>query len=285
MTLRTKLAALAWLITCLSPSAHAEGSNDVETLLQRNEMQKVEAFFSGVQRSFESGQFPEGNLREVFRLFQDMDVESERNLESWADRSPTSYVAHLALGTHYLRRGWKARGGSYMSQVPSDHLEEMTTYLHKADRELSASLSLTAKPYLSALYLIDVYGIVGQRDLLKASLMRANAALPSNALARRAYANYLLPRWGGSYRELDELIESTRREGIPSSVTMQLEAMKYNDMGSALEESGEHAAAREKFEQALQLGEKVGGRFSIESLRISRKYMCSGEQSSKSYCR
>ena len=66
-----------------------------------------------------------------------------------------------------------------MSQVGPNHLDEMTTYLQKADRELSASLSLTTKPYLSALYLIDVYGLVGQRDLLKASLMRANAALPS----------------------------------------------------------------------------------------------------------
>jgi len=120
------------------------------------------------------------------------------------------------------------------------------------------------------------------RRSLEELLAIANRALPSNALVRNRYAVYLLPRWGGSYAELDKFIEATVRQGAPGDVIKQLQAIKYDDIGFAQEEKGKHREAKENFEKALRLGEQVGGTFSVDFLSASRYYLCSGGVTSQS---
>ncbi|MGR9106602.1 MAG: tetratricopeptide repeat protein, partial [Gammaproteobacteria bacterium] len=117
----------------------------------------------------------------------------------------------------------------------------------------------------------------GDRDTSFALLRRANEILPGNALVRNRYAISLTPRWGGSYKQLDQFIADTKGERVPASVVLQLEAIEHNDKGLSLEEQHQHDAAMEHFRRSLEIADRVGGTFAKEFLEPSRYYGCSGQ--------
>ncbi len=273
---------LLLLTLTFSASVHADAS-DVALLLQSNDIGGAEKLLADVQHRFESGALTEIELRNTFRPFYKLDAIAAKNLKSWAANSPQSYAAHLALGIYYKRTGLAIRGEKFIAETPKENIREMTAYLDKAGDELRRSLTLTPKPYLSIFHLLDIAAHFGDRSYSKALLSEANKTLPDNALARNRYLVSLMPRWGGSYPEVDSFIASSKKQGVPANVILQLESIKYNDMGHALEADGQHRAAQEQFKKALELGAKTGGTFSVDFLSVSRYYMCPNPNAA-TYC-
>jgi hypothetical protein len=267
----------------MSCPAFAQGA--ISELLRANDVAAIEDSLAEVQRRFERQELSEYELRNAFRPFYTLDSTSLKNLQSWAAGSPKSYVAHLALGIYYKRLGTAARGKDAIARTPRKNLDEMRRHFQVADEELRASMTLTAKPYLSIFHLLDVTGILGERRSAEELIAKASEMLPSGSLARNRHASYLKPRWGGSYAEMDRFIEHTTRQGAPTSVVQQLQAIKYNDVGFSLEERGERREAEVNFEHALRLGKEVGGNFSAEFLSTSRAFMCSGPAVRSPFCR
>jgi tetratricopeptide (TPR) repeat protein len=256
-------------------AVHASES-DIISLIQRNDISATEKLLGDVQRRFENGSLTEIDLRNTFRPFYKLDPESFKNLNNWATNSPRSYAAHLALGIYYKKLALTIRGGKYISETPQENIDEMTRYLEKSNNELRHSLTLTPKPYLSIFHLLDISAHFGNREDSKKLLSEANKVLPNNVLARGRYAISLLPRWGGSYAELDSFIASSRKQGVPPNIISLLESIKQDDIGHTLEEHGDHTAALEHFEKALQLGAKAGGTLGVDFLPVSRYYICLG---------
>lgn len=253
-------------------------------LLKNNNIPALETLLTGVQQRFEKGELTEIELRNAFRPFYDLDETAAKNLVRWASSSPKSYVAHLALGIYFKRRGGDARGGKYMVETPQDDIDRMSAFYKKAAEELSASLALTRKPYLSIFHLLTISMQFGDRATSLVMLRMANEVLPSNSLVRNRYAISLTPRWGGSYEQMDKFISKTKAERVPASVVLQLEAIEHDDKGYTLQERNQHAAAMRHFRSALELATRVGGTFAVEYLETSRYYGCSGNKASPS-CR
>jgi hypothetical protein len=266
----------------MSCPVFAQGA-DISALLRANDIAPIEESLADLQRRFERQELSEYELRNAYRPFYALDPTSVKNLQAWAAGSSKSYVAHLALGIYYKRLGTAARGQDTIARTPRSKLDEMRRWFALTDAELRGSMALTEKPYLSIFHLLDVTGVLGDRRGAEELIARANEMLPSNALARNRHVGYLVPRWGGSYAELDRFIEQATRQGAPASVIRQMEAIKYNDIGFSLEESGKRVEAQVNFERALRLGQEVGGTFSAEFLSTSRAFMCSGP-AARSYC-
>lgn len=255
----------------LAPLEICAQTNDVLSLLSSNEFGKVDEVVGAVQRRFENGELTEYDLRNAFRPFYRAD---EKSLRNWVANSPRSYSARLALGTLLKRLGGKARGTEYISKTPQKNIDEMERYFQLSESELRTSLELTKMPYLSIFHLLEINGNRADRSASDALLQRANKFLPNNALVRNRYAIYLLPRWGGSYAEVQRFIESSERQGAPRNVIVQLNAIMHNDIGHSLREQGEIVAANEQSELALRLGQTVGENFSVEFLSSSRYDLC-----------
>lgn len=272
-SIRAALVALVALLVFLSSPVSA-GTNDVVALLQRNDLQRLERMLSRVQLQFENSELTEVELRNSFRPFYTLDSQAAENLQNWAAASPQSYVAHLGLGIYYKRLGSDARGLNAMSATPQSNIDTMKRYFRLSENALRSSLMLTQKPLLSIFHLMDITGTTGDSNATTALLLQGNKILPSTGLLRARYANYLLPRWGGSYAKLEKFITESEHQGVPPNVVLQLHAIEHDDKGHVLADQGNQADANNEFEKALKLGKEIGGSFSIDTLKTSRYYLC-----------
>jgi tetratricopeptide (TPR) repeat protein len=273
-------------ILALAASAsicHAAG-NDVLSWVEGNDIGSLNKYYGDIQHGFESGAVTEVDLRNAYRPLYMLDATGAKNLTIWAEGAPRSYVAHLALGIYLKKLGEKVRGEKFVEETPVEKLIEAESYFARANRELSKSLSLTSKPYLSIFHMLSIAAWMGERSNAETLLTAANKMFPSNALARCRFVKILLPRWGGSYGEADAFIAATQKEGVAPGVIYQLQAIKEDDIGHTLVSKGDHAAANEHFVRALQLAERSGGTVSSDWLQTSRYFICRNG-SAVSYCK
>jgi tetratricopeptide (TPR) repeat protein len=265
-----------FLVLCVLGISRIADAASLGELLKNNEIRGIEAALTGVQARFESGQATEIELRDTFRPFYNLDRVSAKNLIAWADSSPNSYVAHLALGIYYKRRGTDARGEKYLAETPDRDIARMAGFYEQAAKELRASMQLTQKPYLSIFHLLTISMQFGDRETSLALLRQANELLPSNSLVRNRYAVSLTPRWGGSYEQLGAFISATKAEDVSTRIVWQLEAIRHDDKGHSLMAQNRQSEAMPNFLIALELGSRVGGTFAEEFLTASRYYVCTG---------
>lgn len=266
------------LLAIGSPAFPAQAGQDaiVAELLDRD-FNTLETSFAATQHAFESGELSEYELRQAFEPFATLrNADARDRLREWVAQFPDSYVAHLALGLNDRALGSAARGKQFWEKTTPEQKKGLIDNFALAEPLLRESLALTPRPYLSLLNLITIAGNVASRPFLNATLLLANEALPSNVLARLAYARYLLPRWGGSYERFDAFVAMMQEQGVAAGTLLKLQAMALNDRGMVLLAEADTAGADERFEQALQLARQSGdeGGFRAAYLAASVKRLC-----------
>ena len=260
----------------LASRAHM-GQDQLIALLQKQDYPTLERTFSAVQRRFEAGELTEYELRDAFQPIAMLkDAAARESLREWAQQSPESYVAHLALGLNYRARGSAARGKKYWDDTPPEKQAAMLRDYALAEPELRKSLALTPRPFLSAVNLMGIIASVGKQPYLNASLMLANEARRDNSLARLQFARFLLPRWGGSYEKFDAFVDLCREQGVAESTLLKMQAIELNDRGMVQRAGKDPAGARALFEQALQLAQRAGdeGGFRAVYLKAAVEHVC-----------
>lgn len=274
---------LLLIVAVLASGCATPTRTDLTAMLQDNDVQGLEKNISYIQHSFEQGKLSEIELRNAFRPFYVLDPKAENNLRNWAQNSPNSYSAHLILGIYLKKCGETARGGKLISDTQKEKILVWERYLNESRIELNKSLKLTAKPYLSIFHLLDISISLGDKEQSKQLLAEGNRLYPNNSLVRNRYLTGLFPRWGGSYIDVDQFIEKSKAEGLNPKALLQLEALKYNDLGSMNLDNGNYENAKMNFEKALELGANVGGNFSTDFLPQAIFCLCRHPQTS-TYC-
>jgi tetratricopeptide (TPR) repeat protein len=219
----------------------------------------------------------------MYRQFYDLDEQDLVKLEAWKNAIPGSYAAHLIRGVHFKRKAGEARGQEYISQTPPDKIQRLRQFREIAFTELTHSLDLAEKPFLSVFQLLEISKSRGDKELSRGLVIAANKMLPSNTLARGRYMLALTPRWGGSYEVMKQFIAESKKEEVSPTGLNQLEAIMYDDIGMTYFEQGDMQNATTYFLKALALAQRVGGDFRKDWLSFSNRYVC-GDPALAKYC-
>jgi hypothetical protein len=256
-------AALILTLAMLFPMANAITAGSVSTdqpllWLKAGLYEKVEAYYAGAQRNYQNGQISDEQLYSEFRKLYEDEPGNSRYFDQWVTTYPKSYSARLARGAYLYRMAWAVRGEEFINKTPVEKIQQMERYLDLATPDLRASLTMTAKPYLSALYLLNVSILGGPADERRQWLDLGTEFDPKNVLLRKRYMFSLQPKWGGSMDEMQEFVdECVRAHVAPDTIT----ALKLTMATAATESMTEATSAAERFArwgEVLQLSKTLG---------------------------
>jgi TPR repeat protein len=161
---------------------------------------------------------------------------------------------------------WAVRGANYISDTPASQIEAMKNYLTRARPDLSASLTLTDKPYLSALYLLNFAMLDGTAAERRQWFERGTSIDPDNSMVRLRYMFSLRPRWGGSYREMQEFLEQCERQNVPPKLHARLDMLIHADLAEDAARSADNQKIFDEWQQVLNLAAAAGEEPSTEAL-------------------
>lgn len=182
------------------------------TWLKNGQYAALNEHYRQLERKYESGAITDRELYGEFRELYEDDTRNALYFDRWARAFPRSYSAAVARGAYYYRMAWAARGSAFIGDTPPIRLVLMDQYLATARPILRASLQLTARPYLSTLYLLNVALLEGTPAERRHWLDAGTTLDPQNALLRIRYMVSLQPRWGGSLEEMRDFVAECEKQ-------------------------------------------------------------------------
>ncbi len=260
-----------------APAAATHGNlltpADIESLLALFEARRfpeLDARMNAFQARYENNTQREADMVKAFNLFLMPKPDAAAWFEAWLQTAPDSYAAHLAAGIYNYAMGTAWRGNKYFNQTQPIRIEKMAAYMKKAANYLQQSLRLTGKPTLSYAYLIDISRYSGRGTKKPIWFDTASKGEPKDQYwldaaikadpyceqPRLSYLHNLQPRWGGSYRAMQQFVDETRKhDDNPKllQIVKHLEAGIEWDKGYAAWLSGDAVTALNFFNRAVAI--------------------------------
>jgi hypothetical protein len=250
-----------------SAAASAQ-SDDAQPLswLRAGDYPSLERYYSQQQRDYEAGIASDQVLYANFRKLYEDSLDNELNFDRWVEAFPTSYSAHLAHGAYLYRMAWSVRGGNYRNQTAQTKFDAMENWLARARPELIASLKLTAKPFLSTLYLLNTATLSGTAAERQHWFEVGSSIDPANTLLRYRYMFSLRPRWGGSYEQMEAFLRRCEEEHQPPTLLARLRMLIHADLAEDAMRAGDQNKVLEEWGEVLRLADIAGESPSDEAL-------------------
>lgn len=274
--LRAVLAIVSYCFIFAAVALHAaptgtavEGdANQIDplSLLKSKRYAELERHYAARQQSYEAGAISEETVYGEFRELYEDAAGNERYFNGWVNAFPKSYSARMSRGTYFYRMGSYVRGTQFIAQTPRAQLAQMNQYLTKARADLKASLEMSKKPYLSALFMLNVANLSGTQEERRHWLDVGNALDPRNVLLRVRYMTTLQPRWGGSHREMREFLDECARQKLPKATLARLDLVIRRDIADALSDKATPAQRYEIWGEVRRAEQDAGAKPSVEAL-------------------
>jgi len=209
---RTLLIALMICLPIGPAGAQSEvpQAQELIALLKEEKYEMLDAHLTRYQNAFEADFRQEKNVQVAFLSFQRTDPSLERYLSEWIIRFPKSYSGRLARGLYYGAVGINKRGSRVASKTTATQVSGMQLYFSKAQEDLRAALEMNPQLMPAYTFMIFIPMVFGLRDQTKAIIDEALRKNPYSFSARWSYLASLEPRWGGSYREMEDFIAQAR---------------------------------------------------------------------------
>ncbi len=250
------------------PPAHARQAGDVQPLswLKSGKYAVLQDYYSQQQQRYEAGSLSDEQLYASVRQLYENSTDNEGFFDRWVEAYPSSYVAVLSRGVYLYRMAWAARGEKFIRDTPTGQIEAMKNYLSRAQPDLLSSLKLTAKPYLSALYLLNVAMLQGTASERRRWYEQGMAIDPDNVLIRYRYMFSLRPRWGGSYEQMQEFLRKCEAQHAPAALLARLNMLIHADLAEDAMSGADTQKTFDEWQRVLDLAPAAGEEPSTEAL-------------------
>lgn len=226
----------------------------------------LEEYYARQQRDYEAGRLSDQSLYDAFRRLYEDSVDNEGSFDRWADAFPSSYAAILSRGAYLYRMAWSARGDRYISQTRASQIDAMNNWLGRAQHDLTASLTMTSKPYLSALYLLNVAGLVGTAAERRHWYEMGIKLDPAASMIRYRYMSTLRPRWGGSYGEMEAFLRQCEEQHLQPALLARLSMLIHADRAEDAMRVSDEGRSFDEWREVIRLARLAGEQPSTEAL-------------------
>lgn len=179
---------------------------DAAALLRAGDFDALERYYSQVQQRFRAGALSSDAARDEFRAFYSTDAALAAQYAKWIASKPHSYVAQLARGIYYKRRGMEFRGSKTIGATDPSQIAAMHAEFAIARSALRRSAALDSRPFLSYLHAIDLERMEGDSREARRIYDLAVRLDPGSFALREKYLESLRPRWGGSLADMDAFL-------------------------------------------------------------------------------
>lgn len=208
-----------------------------------------------VQAAFERDPSFEYQIYDFYHLFDTLRPEYETLLNAWVAYAPKHFAPYLARARYYYARGWASRGHKYASETSSDQFEVMHGFFQKAVRDIDTALAIN--PHLLTAYTlrIGIYkteGVDADRD---AVFNEAQTLFPTSFFVYNSMILSRLPRWGGSYAEMERIAMQALKHIDANPELYMLFGQIYADQAHVFREEKQYDKAIAMYTKGISFGE------------------------------
>ena len=166
-------------------------------------------------------------------------------LNVWVQQFPSSYAAYAARAKYYSACAWKARGGAWASETRKEQFEGMERYFVLAMQDAGDGIKLN--PRLDVCYemMITIGMAVSNDDMKDKALAEALKNHPYRVSGQAAVLHTLTPRWGGSYKKMEQFVDEAERY---AAFNPQLKMLR----GAIPADKGSIAAIEDNYDDAVK---------------------------------
>ncbi|MCF6243439.1 MAG: DUF4034 domain-containing protein [Sulfurovum sp.] len=176
-------------------------------LLEDKKYNILEEKLNILQVAYENDASRERKLLYALTSFKNSDPLLENKLALWLREKPDSIFSHLAYGMYHVHLGWLSRGSRWSTDTTSQQFAKMRGHFREAKDQLTWVVDKNPKLSIAYAGLISVETAV--RVKKKQLFEEAIKHNPLSSVIRTTYLVGLLPKWGGSYKEIEDFLGET----------------------------------------------------------------------------
>lgn len=144
------------------------------------------------------------------------------------------YITGALAAKAHLRAGWAARGQGWFNDIPEAYLQSFLEHMDAADRLCKIFPSQQHQsPLLAAIHYRLVSGTNCSGAEFRARFSIWQQLNPLDAAPYRSHGSFLLPRWFGSYEELEDcaryMMEQTKDQFGAAAYMLMYEGASYDE--------------------------------------------------------
>ncbi len=191
-------------------SASSVNQFKILELLNSNKYKELNSYIDRLYKDYKADITKERELLHALKSFDNPSDVVGLQVKKWLDSMPGSLYAHFAMAQYYIALGWKARGSKFISSTTKEQILNMKKEFIKAKKELDYIVSKDPNFSIAYASKVIIDGIL-QSNTKEKVFKEAIKQNPLSSVIRTTYLYTLLPKWGGSYEEIEEVLNSTKK--------------------------------------------------------------------------
>lgn len=188
----------------LSAQLTPEQAAALRSMLSSGDYAGLNREFALLQDLIDADPAAESKMLDAATLFSAQ--EYKESLDAWVAATPGAFAPHLVLAKYHYDAGWAARGHDWAKNTSREQFEAMGAAFSKALAE--CDVAERARPRLPqvATWRIAIANAASM-DQEWRDIQRGLDEFPRSYAVHAIAVHAMLPRWGGSYSEMEKIAD------------------------------------------------------------------------------
>jgi tetratricopeptide (TPR) repeat protein len=205
-----------------------------------------------MRAAYEADPSMERRFSQALELF--MRSSDEKQLDAWVAHSPDAYQPYLARAEFHVEESSRKRGEDWASKTTDAQFRGMRTELSKCANDVDQALSIERNLADAYVMRIRIANAQGHDQDKRDAFDEGIALFPHSYAIYATMMHALLPRWGGTYAQMDAVAKKAIAASPNDPDMYALYCQLYSDQADVLERNKDHKAAIAAWTKALQYG-------------------------------